>query len=483
MIQSTPTRARVLVADDDAPIRSLIEYHVRQAGFETVSARDGNEAIEMASDDLALALVDLRMPGADGMAVLTWFQERFPDMPVVMVSAHAEIRDALAAVRAGAFEYVRKPFEIDELLAVVTAAERHGASLRENRRLRESHSAGASGSLALTGSSAAVRQLRDSIQRVAGLRSTVLVTGESGSGKGLVARMIHAAGPWSRQPMIQFGCPGIPRELVEAELFGNEKGTGERRIGRIELAEGGTLLLDEVGDLPLTLQPRLLDLLQDRRYLRLGGTSPVTANVRVVATTHVHLREKVTAHEFREDLYYRLNVLPIHVPPLRSRAEDLPELCNVVLGRIAGDRKTGPYRVSEVVLGALRSYPWPGNVRELENVLERAAAFCEGGDIGLKDLPPEILRPSANAIAATASGNRPQLGGIPIEELERQAVLQTLELCRGNKAATARMLGVTEKTVYNMMARFGIRRSSEQQAQAAAAAAADTAARPVSGNR
>jgi DNA-binding NtrC family response regulator len=458
-------RARVLIADDDAPIRSLIEYHVRQAGFETVAVADGGQAIAAASGDLALALVDLRMPVADGMKVLAHFREKHPDVPVVMVSAHAEIREALAAVRAGAFEYVRKPFEIDELLAVITAADRHAASLRDNRRLRESHSAGVSTVLSLAGTSPAVQRLRESIQRVAPLRTNVLITGESGVGKGLVARLLHASSPWSRFPMISVSCPAIPRELVESELFGHEKGAfpsaQDRRIGRIELAEGGMLFLDEVGDLPLSMQPRLLEVLQERRFQRVGGAESIQSNTRVVASTHLNLREKVAAHEFREDLYYRLNVIPIHVPPLRERLEDLPRLCEVILGRIAAERMIPVFQVSDVVLAALRTYSWPGNIRELENVLERAAAYCDGGRIQLRDLPQEILRPTPSPAMAESAPARPAVGGMPLEELERLAILQTLQLCRGNKAATARMLGVTEKTIYNKMSRYGIRRPQE----------------------
>jgi DNA-binding NtrC family response regulator len=453
---------RVLVADDDAPIRNLLGYNLRTAGFETQLASSGTEAIALASDDLAVALIDLRMPGADGMEVLHHFRERHPQVPVVMISAHAHVRDALAAVRAGAFEYLNKPFVIDELIAVTMAASRYGAALRENRRLREAHGSGGSGEPVFAGSSAAARQLKEAVSRVAVLDATVLVTGESGSGKGLLARMIHRSSSRSKEPMISLSCSAIPRNLFESELFGHEKGAfegaQERRIGRVELAEGGTLLLDEVGDLPLIFQPQLLDFLQERRFQRVGGISPLQANVRVIASTNVDLRERVSLKEFREDLFYRLNVIPIHVPPLRNRTEDIPELSGLILNRIALSRRSEPARLSDAVLEALKSYSWPGNIRELENVLERAVAYCDDGQVALKDLPVDLLRPATARVAVDSPPAWPRIGGTPLEELERQAILQTLDMCRGNKAATARMLGVTEKTIYNKIARMGIRR-------------------------
>jgi len=462
---------RILVADDDASIRNLLGYNLKTAGFETVLASSGTEAIALAHGDFAVALVDLRMPGADGMEVLQYFREKHPDVPVVMISAHAHVRDALAAVRAGAFEYLNKPFEIDELISVTMAASRYGAALRENRHLREAHGASGSCEPIFAGSSGVARQLKEAVSRVARLDSTILITGESGVGKGLLARMIHRASPRSKEPLVSVSCPAIPRDQIDSELFGHEKGTfdgaTQRRIGRFELAEGGTLLLDEIGDLPLLIQPKLLEFLQERRFQRVGGIIPFQANVRVIAATNVDLRERVTLKEFREDLFYRLNVIPIHVAPLRSRTEDIPELADLILGRIALSRgkEFETPRLSDAALGVLRSYTWPGNIRELENVLERASAYCDGGLIALKDLPAELLRPTSAPAAFETRPVWPQIGGTPLEELERQAILQTLQLCRGNKAATARMLGVTEKTIYNKMARLGIHRSSESTAR------------------
>ena len=452
---------RILVADDEETIRRLLDYNLRKFGFEPLLAANGREAIGLAQGELACALVDLKMPEVDGMGVLSHFRQHLPDVPVVIMSAVGQVKDAVGAMKAGALEYVTKPFDLDEVIALMVSASRMGGALQENRQLRESVARPAPDT-GFAGDSPIAKQLLETVARVAPLDSTVLLTGESGVGKGLLARMIHRASKRADGPFITTSCPALPRELLESEMFGHEKGafTGalQRRTGRIELAEGGTLFLDEIGDLPLLLQPKLLNVLQDRLFTRLGGSQTIEADIRLIAATNVDLPEKVAAKEFREDLYYRLNVIPIHIPPLRERLTDLPGMCHQVLGRIAVARANDPLELSPGALEILQRYSWPGNVRELENVLERASAFCDGPVLEERHLPPELNRPAMrpDKPAGVATG-APSIGGMTLDELEKLAIQQTLDLCKGNKAAAARHLGITEKSIYNKMARLGLR--------------------------
>jgi DNA-binding NtrC family response regulator len=453
---------RILVADDDESILRLLEYNLQRAGFLPVLATNGREAIALASDDLVCALVDLKMPELDGMAVLEHMKRTHPETPVIMISATGQVRNAVAAMKQGALEYITKPFDLDELLSLVTSAARMGRALQENRQLHDAMTRPAP-ETGFAGTSPAARELLATVARIAPLDATVLLTGESGVGKGLLARMIHRASRRAAAPFVTVSCPALPRELLESELFGHERGafTGahQRRIGRVELAAGGTLFLDEIGDLPLLLQPKLLNVIQDRQFQRLGGSKPMGADVRLIAATNVDLHEKIALKEFREDLYYRLNVIPIHIPPLRERRDDLPLLCRQVLDGVAHERGTEPFTLSAGASEAVHRYRWPGNVRELENTLERASAFCAGRVIQPEDLPAEILRPARTTSPAgsPAADGGPQVAGMTIEELEKLAIQQTLRSCNGNKAAAARHLGITEKTIYNKMSRLGLR--------------------------
>lgn len=452
---------RILVADDEETIRRLLDYNLRKVGFEPVLATNGREAIELAQGEFACALVDLKMPEVDGMGVLKHFKQHLPDVPVVIMSAVGQVKDAVAAMKAGALEYVTKPFDLDEVLALMVSASRMGRALQENRQLRETVARPAPDS-EFAGDSPVAKQLLETIARVAPLDSTVLITGESGVGKGLLARMIHRASKRADGPFITTSCPALPRELLESEMFGHERGafTGaqQRRIGRIEMAEGGTLFLDEIGDLPLLLQPKLLNVLQDRQFTRLGGSEAIDADIRLIAATNADLKDKVAAKEFREDLFYRLNVIPIQIPALRERLMDLPVLCRQILGRIGQARESEPLQISDGALALLARYSWPGNVRELENILERASAFCEGSALEEKHFPPELGRILTPGTSATSRPTAPSgIGGMPLDEVEKLAIQQTLELCQGNKAAAARQLGITEKSIYNKMARLGLR--------------------------
>ena len=464
-------RGRVLIADDEDTIRRLLEYNLGRQGFQTIQAVNGREAIAKSDSDLTCALVDLKMPEVDGMGVLEHFKRHHPEVPVIMISAAGQLKDAVAAMKFGAIDYISKPFDLDALIPLVRSAAKMGEALQENRELKEALTRPAPDSR-FAGTSAVARKLLETVSRVAQLDSTLLIIGESGVGKGLIARMIHRASGRAEGPFITASCPALPRELLESEMFGHERGafTGahQRRIGRIEMAKGGTLFLDEIGDLPLLLQPKLLNVLQDRQFQRLGGAEVLDADARLIAATNVDLAEKVAAREFREDLYYRLNVIPIHIPPLRERLDDLPDLSAQILSRIGAARSKEPLGIDPEAMSVLKRYRWPGNIRELENVLERSAAFCEGDFITADDLAPELHSASAwsrpgpadeagNAPEEADANGVPQVGGMTLEDLERLALQQTLILCGGNKAATARKLGTTEKSIYNKLTRLGLR--------------------------
>lgn len=454
-----PSGKRILIADDEETIRRLLEYNLRKVGFEVVLAKNGAEAIELADGDFTCALVDLKMPEADGITVLNHLKENFPDVPVVIMSAVGQVKDAVIALKSGALEYVTKPFDLEEVVALAQSAARMGRALQENRKLQ-----GAVGSTTIygefSGKSPAARDLLQTVARVALLDSNVLIRGESGVGKGLIARMIHRASRRSTGPFVTISCSGSPRESLESEMFGHERGAFagaiQRRTGRIELAEGGTVFLDEVGDLPLLLQPKLLTVLQERQFTRMGGSGLVEADIRLIAATDVDLPEKVEAGEFRDDLFYRLNVIPIVIPPLRERLADLPELSANILSKIAASRCQAAVKISERAFRMLERYSWPGNVRELENVLERASAFCAGSVLEENDFPPELSRPAALPKEGKPT-TQVSLGGMTLEEIERLAIQETLQLCQGNKAAAARQLGITEKSIYNKMTRLRLR--------------------------
>ena len=364
-------------------------------------------------------------------------------------------------MKQGAFEFIAKPFELEELLAVVSSALQLGRALRENRELREAVSVPAPDE-SFVGISPAAERLRQTVRTIGPRDSTVLLTGESGVGKSLLARMIHRASLRAGKPFVTTSCPALPSELLESEMFGHERGafTGavNRRIGRFEMASGGTLFLDEIAELPLALQAKLLNVLHDRQFHRVGGSEQQTADIRLVAATNADLAEKVDRKEFRADLYYRINVIPLVIPPLRERIEDLPLLAEQVLAKGAAAEGREPLRLSPGALDAMSHYSWPGNIRELQNVLERASAFCGGSQIRPEDLPEEINRTPRTVVHPDPKHPVvPQLGGWALEDVERLCLEQTLVLCGGNKVAAARSLGVTEKTVYNKIARLGLR--------------------------
>lgn len=443
----------LVLADDDDTIRNLLKMHAERGGFRVSTAENGVEALELVTDDTDVVLLDLQMPVLDGFGALQRLSEEYPGLPAVVLTSMDEASDAVKAMKLGALDYLTKPFDPDELLAVLRNARRLRSAERENEQLREAIG-GTGPAVEVVAESEAMQEVVEQAMKVASLDSTVLLTGESGVGKGMLARLIHANSERADGPFVTVSCPALPRELLESELFGHEKGafTGavRRRRGKIEAAKGGTLFLDEIGDLPIDLQPKLLSVLQDREFHRLGGEETLKVDVRIIAATNLDLDQRMKEGQFREDLYYRLSVIPIEVPPLRERLEELRGLSASMLKRITkqGGRKN--VKLSKEATAAMQAYDWPGNVRQLENVLERSAAFCDGSVIEKKDLPGTVRgsKPSGRVPAG--------IGGIPLSDLERESLIQTLKLCNGNKAETARRLEVTEKSVYNKLKRHGL---------------------------
>ena len=403
-----------------------------------------------------VVLLDLNMPKGNGFECLKSLAEKFPDIPAVILSSADEINDAVTAMKAGAVDYLTKPFDLVEVFMVLRQAVKIAAIKLENRDLKEV--VGSSRPVTgVIGESDVTARMVAMIEKINTLDSTVLLRGESGVGKGLVARTIHYASGRAEQPFVTVSCPALPRELLESELFGHEKGafTGahQRRIGKIEMAKGGTLFLDEIGDLPIDLQPKLLNVLQDREFQRVGGTETLQADIRVIAATNVDLEGQVERREFREDLFYRLNVIPLDIPTLRDRVDDISVLSEFFLSRVAKNRGLkSTIKINTEALKLMQRYDWPGNIRQLENVMERASAFCENQTIEVQDLPSEITQePDLDVNFKGGS-----LANIPLRELEQAALSQTLKACKGNKAETARRLGITDKSVYNKLKRYGL---------------------------
>jgi two-component system response regulator AtoC len=451
----------VLVADDEPTIRLLFESVLNKSGFNVLLAVDGEDLFRRVSEETAVVILDMNMPGKKGLECLAELKEIYPSIQVIMITADDDVQSAVRAMKQGAFDYMTKPFNPEELISVVSRAINVSKLAHENDTLRNSLS-DASPKIPFFGISAVARELNRKIEKIASQDATVLLSGENGTGKSLIARMIHYTGPFSEKPFVTVNCSALPPDLVESEVFGHEKGafTGahQRRLGRIEVAGEGTLFLDEIGDMPLDLQLKLLTFLKERRFHRVGGTETIHARGRIICATSGDLRRMCDEGKFREDLFYRLNVLPLHMPTLRERPEDIGPLADYFLSRLNQNRVDEIKPVlSEPVQVLLKNYCWQGNIRELQNTLERAHAFCENGLIEPGDLPVELtggaVMPNDSIEAATQAGF---LAGMTLKEIERLAIEQALLHCQGNKAQAARELGISEKSIYNKMHRFGL---------------------------
>ena len=396
----------MLVADDELNMRRVLEAMLRREGYDVITAANGVEALSGMKANVHTVITDLKMPVLDGMALLKKLSAYYPDVPVVMITAHGSVENAVEAVKLGAFDYLEKPFEQEQIRQVVAKAMNTYTLARRDARPEEPS---VRGRFRLVGQAPAIRQIYGVVEKVASTPSTVLITGESGTGKELIARALHENSARHAGPFIKINCAAIPKTLMESELFGYDKGafTGAvgAKPGRFELAHGGTLFLDEIGEIPVEMQVKLLRVLQESEFERVGGIKTIKVDVRLVTATNRDLQQEIIAGTFRDDLFYRLNVVPIHIHPLRERREDIPLLAEHFLAKFNDRLKKQMGSIEPEAIERLIAYHWPGNIRELENLMERTILFCEGPAIQVSDLPPEGLAavPVAVPVAAGAS--------------------------------------------------------------------------------
>ena len=467
---------RILVVDDESSMRLGLTEVLERAGYAVTAVDSGPAALDaLAAQRHALVLSDMRMPGMTGAQLLANVQERHPGLPMVMMTAYGTVEDAVSAMKTGAREFLTKPFSPQEVLHVVRAllaedeesagalagndAQPASAALDENESrptathdepVAASATTETEGARPIVSRSEAMARVLQIAEAVAGSRSAVLIAGESGTGKELLARFIHDAGPRHAQPFIAVNCAALPRELLESELFGHERGafTGAigRKLGKFELANRGTILLDEISEMEPVLQAKLLRVLQEHEVDRLGGSRPVPIDARVIATTNRNLKDMVAAGTFRRDLYYRLHVVPLTLPPLRERGDEIDALLDHFVARFAGGRELS---FEAAARARLRAYGWPGNVRELEHVVERAVLLAPGPMIRSIDLQldEEPVQAAPSEIAIT-------LAGRTVHEVERQLIFETLERTNNNRSHAARMLGISVRTLRNKLAEY-----------------------------
>ncbi len=449
MADTKPPRIRLLIVDDDEELRGTIVQRFRRQGLTVTEAGSGEEAAALAAQNrYDVALLDLHLPGITGIELLAQLKDAQPELEALLLTAHGSIETAIQAMRQGAYDYLTKPFHLAELEVHIHKAFEKVQLVRRERQWVEQLRF-ESPRYRIVGSSLAVRRVVQLIERVAPTDTTVLVRGPSGTGKELVARAIHLNSGRRDRPLVTINCAALQETLLESELFGHEKGafTGAltTKPGLVEVAEGGTLFIDEIGEMAPGLQAKLLRVLEDGHYRRVGSTQEVNADVRVVAATNRSLEEAIKAGRFREDLYYRLNVLTIDLPPLRDRREDIPELVEHFLTT----RPLGatPHRVQPEALKALVNYDWPGNVRELANVLERAQILAEGHLITTDDLPESVVESGPAAAGADEDPRH-------LSAVERRHVQEVLEQTNGNKVQAARTLGISRRALYRLLEKY-----------------------------
>ncbi len=444
--------ATLLIADDDPGLRESLERTLTREGFRVILASDGRGALErLQGGGIDLVVTDLKMPGLTGIEVLRAAKAIAPDVDVILLTAFGTVEEAVKAMKDGAYDFLTKPFRREQLLKLISKALERRDLIEQNRALKKQlEDLRAKGQV--IGSSPAFRRMMTLVEQVADSSATVLIQGESGAGKELVASTIHRSSPRSRGPFVAVNCAALPETLLESELFGYEKGafTGAagRKEGRFELADGGTLFLDEVSDLSLVTQPKILRVLQEGEFERLGGTHTIQIDVRIVAATNQDLAEMVRERRFREDLYYRLNVITIRVPPLRERHEDIRVLAQHFLRVYAAKNGRELEGFTGEAIERLEAYAWPGNVRELENLIERSVVLARKDRIEAEDLPDEIVgvkRPPRDAIL--------ELIGTPLGEIEQRLLDETLRITGGNKTQAAKLLGIDPRTVSRKLER------------------------------
>ncbi len=444
----------ILIVDDDSPHRSMLRTVLRGWGYAVEEAEDGAAAVEQVrARAFDAVLTDVRMARLDGIAALREIREWNPSIPVLIMTAWSSVQNAVDALRLGAYDYLTKPLELDELKLALERALDHTRLARESQEPGRAQSEASS---LLLGRSEAMRELVEMVETVAPTEATVLVSGESGTGKELVARAIQAASTRRDKPFVTINCAALAENLLESELFGHEKGafTGadRRREGRFVQAHGGTLFLDEIGEMPLSLQAKLLRVLQQGEVQRVGCDETIKVDVRVIAATNRVLADEVAAGRFREDLFYRLNVIGLEVPPLRARREDIPLLASTFLERHAAANRKTIKGFTPQAMDAMLRYGWPGNVRELENAVERAVILSGGEYVAERALPLAVQ----NAPVPDADGEELALGSMSLEDVERKAIEATLRETEDNKSEAARRLGITRATLHSKLKKYGL---------------------------
>ena len=444
----------ILIVDDDSPHRSMLRTVLRGWGYAVEEAEDGAAAVEQVkARAFDAVLTDVRMARLDGIAALREIREWNPSIPDLIMTAWSSVQNAVDALRLGAYDYLTKPLELDELKLALERALDHTRLARESQEPGRAQSEASS---LLLGRSEAMRELVEMVETVAPTEATVLVSGESGTGKELVARAIQAASTRRDKPFVTINCAALAENLLESELFGHEKGafTGadRRREGRFVQAHGGTLFLDEIGEMPLSLQAKLLRVLQQGEVQRVGCDETIKVDVRVIAATNRVLADEVAAGRFREDLFYRLNVIGLEVPPLRARREDIPLLASTFLERHAAANRKTIKGFTPQAMDAMLRYGWPGNVRELENAVERAVILSGGEYVAERALPLAVQ----NAPVPDADGEELALGSMSLEDVERKAIEATLRETEDNKSEAARRLGITRATLHSKLKKYGL---------------------------
>jgi nitrogen regulation protein NR(I) len=466
-----PERKQILVVDDEPNLRRVLTAQLERDGCDVHTAEDGEQALSILREHhVDLVITDLRMPKLDGMELLRRVVAMDEELPVVMLTAHGTVDNAVEALKTGAFDYITKPFDQAEVRTIVRKALKT-RDLSSVEASRTAHAEDGGARYGIIGQSAGILELYAVLDRVADTPTTVLITGESGTGKELVARALHENSSRRDKPFIKVNCAAIPKDLMESELFGYERGafTGAvgSKPGRFELASGGTLFLDEIGSIPVEMQVKLLRALQESEFERVGGIKTIRVDVRLVAATNSDLKKEIALGTFREDLYYRLNVVPIRLPALRERAQDISLLTRHFIEKFNARLKKSVTGIDPSALALLSAYPWPGNIRELENVIERAVLFCDKNEIGISDIPNEIRGveasgantpspPSAAPALSAADGLKEQVKAA-MSRLERELIVRALEQTNGNVTHAARLLKISRKGLQLKMKELNLR--------------------------
>ena len=452
-------KAKLLIAEDEKTQRDLLEGFLKKEGFSVEAVANGREALRMLEGNFFdLALIDYKMPELDGLQTLREIRKRYPDFPVVMMTAYGTVETAVASMKEGALDYLTKPIDLEELLLMLQKVIERSTLIKENKELRTQLQDRYQFTNIVYGSPV-MEEVMGLVARVAPSQATVLIRGDSGTGKELIANAIHYASPRSQKPLVKVSCAAIPETLLESELFGHEKGafTGatQRRIGRFEEADGGSIFLDEIGDLSPSTQVKLLRVLQEKEFQRLGSNLNLKTDVRVIAATHRNLEEAIQKELFRQDLYYRLNVISIALPPLRERREDISLLIDHFLKKYSEENQKSITDISKEARALLLRYPYPGNVREMENLIERAVILCRGEMITTQDLPFHLREEKSETLWESSEKQK----SLPesLEEIERDSILKALHEHQGVQTKASESLGISERVLRYKMKKYGIR--------------------------